>query len=153
MCAEEEQSGGSTPVKTSTSRARSRSFTGRTSSMDLDDLEPPLRMIGFATNNYFGQQFKVDFNGFRLHQSAPAQMHRHLERRRRLPECPDQGLSRRSAARWAGTEPISSSDLTDPYHKRSQPARPHHEELFRIFRYLGPQGRGRRRSRHRVRRS
>ena len=34
--------------------------------MDLDDLEPPLRMIGFTTNNYFGQQFKVDFNGFRL---------------------------------------------------------------------------------------
>jgi hypothetical protein len=34
--------------------------------MDLDDLEPPLRMIGFATNNYFGQQLRVDFNGFRL---------------------------------------------------------------------------------------
>ena len=34
--------------------------------MDLDDLEPPLRMIGFAKNNYFGYQLKVDFNGFRL---------------------------------------------------------------------------------------
>ena len=33
---------------------------------DLDDLEPPVRMIGFNTNNYFGQQLKVDFNGFRL---------------------------------------------------------------------------------------
>lgn len=33
---------------------------------DLDDLEPPLRMIGFAKNNYFGYQIKADFNGFRL---------------------------------------------------------------------------------------
>jgi hypothetical protein len=33
---------------------------------DLDDLEPPIRMIGFNTNNVFGQQLKTDWNGFRL---------------------------------------------------------------------------------------
>jgi len=31
-----------------------------------DDLEPPLRMLTFRTNNYFGQQLLADFNGFRL---------------------------------------------------------------------------------------
>jgi hypothetical protein len=35
-------------------------------SMDLDEEAPPLRMIGFNTNNYFGQQIKSDWNGFRL---------------------------------------------------------------------------------------
>ena len=75
--------------------------------MDLDDLEPPLRMIGFAKNNYFGYQFKADFNGFRLIQQAPAQVHRPLERRRRLPECADRAISRRLEARWVGSGPIS----------------------------------------------
>ena len=91
---EEDQSGESTPARTSTSRGPFPVFYWPHIAMDLDDLEPPLRMIGFATNNYFGQQFKVDFNGFRLIGQRAAQVHRPLERRRRLPECPDQGLSR-----------------------------------------------------------
>jgi hypothetical protein len=33
---------------------------------DADDLEPALRQFTFRTNNYFGQQVLVDFNGFRL---------------------------------------------------------------------------------------
>ncbi len=33
---------------------------------DSDDLDPPLRMISFATNNYFGQQVLTDWNGFKL---------------------------------------------------------------------------------------
>jgi hypothetical protein len=33
---------------------------------DADDLEPPLRMVSFRTNNYFGQQLLTDWNGFRL---------------------------------------------------------------------------------------
>ena len=33
---------------------------------DLDDWQPMLRMIGFNTNNYFGQMFLTDWNGFRL---------------------------------------------------------------------------------------
>jgi len=36
-------------------------FTG-----ESDDLDPPLRMISFATNNYFGQQVLSDWNGFKL---------------------------------------------------------------------------------------
>jgi hypothetical protein len=33
---------------------------------NADDIEPPLRAFIFRTNNYFGQQFLADFNGFRL---------------------------------------------------------------------------------------
>ncbi len=33
---------------------------------DIDDLEPPLRQIYFVTNNYFGQQLRTDWNGFRF---------------------------------------------------------------------------------------
>jgi hypothetical protein len=36
-------------------------FTG-----ESDDLDPPLRMISFATNNYFGQQVLTDWNGFKM---------------------------------------------------------------------------------------
>lgn len=36
-------------------------FTG-----ESDDLDPPLRMISFATNNYFGQQVLTDWNGFKV---------------------------------------------------------------------------------------
>ena len=53
---------------------------------DLDDQQPPLRMIGFNTINYFGQQLKTDWNGFRLLGHAQAQVDRPVERRRRLPE-------------------------------------------------------------------
>jgi hypothetical protein len=88
--------------------------------MDLDDLEPPLRMIGFNTNNYFGQQLKVDFNGFRL-----------LNMRRpkaidlwnidvdylsaRTKEFPALG----SEMGWYGTDLIR--DFMDPYHKLRDP--------------------------------
>lgn len=33
---------------------------------DAENLEPPLRMFTFRTNNYFGQQALSDFNGFRV---------------------------------------------------------------------------------------
>jgi hypothetical protein len=88
--------------------------------MDLDDLEPPLRMIGFATNNYFGQQLRVDFNGFRL-----------IQRRRpknidiwnvdvdylsaRTKDFPALG----SEMGWYGTDLIQ--DLRDPYREERNP--------------------------------
>jgi hypothetical protein len=88
--------------------------------MDLDDLEPPVRMIGFAKNNYLGYQFKVDFNGFRL-----------INRRRpkfidlwnvdidylsvRTTQFPAAG----SEMGWYGTDLIQ--DLRDPYHEERNP--------------------------------
>ncbi|WZO98096.1 hypothetical protein EP7_005151 [Isosphaeraceae bacterium EP7] len=33
---------------------------------DADSIEPPLRQIGFRTNNYFGQQVLTDWDGFKV---------------------------------------------------------------------------------------
>jgi hypothetical protein len=88
---------------------------------DIDDLEPPLRMIGFNTNNYFGQQLKVDFNGFRLlGQRRPKFIDLwnidvdYLSRRTK--DFPAMG----SEMGWFGTDLIR--DLQDPYHKDRTPA-------------------------------
>ena len=83
---------------------------------EIDDLEMPLRMIGFRTNNYFGQQVLSDWNGFKL-----------LGLRR--PDWIDiwnvdvDYLSARtktfpalgSEIGWFGSDLIR--DLSDPYHK------------------------------------
>ncbi len=81
---------------------------------DVDDLDPPLRQISFRTNNYFGQQALLDFNGFKL-----------LGLRR--PGWIDTWnvdvdyLSARKAVAvgseigWFGKDPVR--DLLDPYHK------------------------------------
>ncbi len=44
------------------------------STRTLTIIEPPLRMIGFNSINYFGQQLKTDWNGFRLLEHAQAQV-------------------------------------------------------------------------------
>jgi hypothetical protein len=36
---------------------------------DIDDMEPPLRMIGYSNNSYFGEMFMAEINGFRLIQT------------------------------------------------------------------------------------
>ena len=41
---------------------------------NADDLEPPLRMIIFRSNNYFGQQLLTDWNGFRVFQLRKPKM-------------------------------------------------------------------------------
>jgi hypothetical protein len=99
---------------------------------DLDDLEPPLRMIGFATNNYFGQQLRTDWNGFRL-----------LGQRRpkfidvwnidvdylsaRTKQFPALG----SEMGWFGTDLIR--DLNDPYHKDLNPPEHFTKNYFGYF--------------------
>jgi hypothetical protein len=100
--------------------------------MDLDDLEPPLRMIGFATNNYFGQQLRVDFNGFRL-----------IGRRRpkfidiwnvdvdylsaRTKDFPALG----SEMGWYGSDLIQ--DLSDPYREDRNPTEHFTKSYFGYF--------------------
>jgi hypothetical protein len=81
---------------------------------DADDLDPPLRQIAFRTNNYFGQQVLLDFNGFKVFNL-------------RKPTFIDTWnldldyLSARKAVGigtelgWVGTDPIR--DIVDPYHK------------------------------------
>ena len=69
-------------------------------------------MITFRENNYFGQQFLFDFNGFKLFGIRQAVVDRHLERRRRLPDA--RTRPRRSAARWAGTAATRSTTCSTP---------------------------------------
>ena len=108
---------------------------------DVDDLQPPVRMIGFNTNNYFGQQFKVDFNGFKL-----------IDQRR--PKWIDiwnidvDYLSARthnfpalgSEMGWYGTDLIR--DFQDPYHKDLTPPEHFTKNYFGYFDIWGLQDAG-----------
>jgi len=83
---------------------------------DIEDMEPPLRMIGYSNNSYFGEMFMAEVNGFRLIQT-------------RRPKWIDiwnvdiDYLSYRtknfpalgSEIGWYGTDLIR--DLNDPYHE------------------------------------
>jgi hypothetical protein len=89
-------------------------------STDIDDQTPPLRMIGFNTNNYFGEQIKTDWNGFRLiNQRKPKWIDiwnvdlDYLSARTK--DFPALG----SEMGWYGTDFLR--DLSDPYHKLRNP--------------------------------
>ncbi len=84
---------------------------------DLDDQQPPLRMIGFNSVNYFGQQLKTDWNGFRLlNMRKPKNVDLwnvdvdYLSKRTK--DFPALG----SEMGWYGDDLIR--DLMDPYHER-----------------------------------
>ena len=81
---------------------------------DIDDLDPPVRMISFRQNNFFGSQVLVDFNGFKVFGI-------------RKPTWIDiwnldvdvlsaRGVGLGSELGWYGIDPIR--DLLDPYHTR-----------------------------------
>jgi hypothetical protein len=87
---------------------------------DIDDQQPLLRMIGFNQNNYFGYQFKTDWNGFRLFgQRKPKFIDvwnidiDYLSARTK--QFPAVG----SEMGWFGNDLIH--DLMDPYHKGPKP--------------------------------
>ena len=85
---------------------------------EADDLDPPLQGISFATNNFFGQQLRTDWNVFKLFN------------RRRPPEFDNwnldvdylsarakkdgYGLALGSELGWYGTDLIN--DFQDPFH-------------------------------------
>jgi hypothetical protein len=99
---------------------------------DIDDLEPPLRMIGFNTNNYFGQQLKTDWNGFRLlGQRRPKFIDLwnidvdYLSKRTK--DFPALG----SEMGWYGSDLIR--DLQDPYRKNRTPSDNFTQNYFGYF--------------------
>jgi hypothetical protein len=87
---------------------------------EADDINPPLQGISFATNNYFGQQFRTDFDVFTL------------LGRRHLPEIdtwnldvdylsardkkPGQGIALGTEIGWYGGDLLN--DIRDPFHKQ-----------------------------------
>jgi hypothetical protein len=83
---------------------------------DIEDLQPPLRQIAFQTNNYFGQQALLDFNGFRV---IGAKRPKWIDLWNididylsyRTKDFPAFGTE----IGWYGNDLIR--DLTDPYHK------------------------------------
>jgi hypothetical protein len=111
-------------------------FTG-----EIDDLETPLRMIGFRTNNYFGQQVLTDWNGFKVFGL-------------RRPNWIDiwnidvDYLSARtktfpalgSELGWFGSDLIR--DVTDPYHKVRNVEQSVTHDYFGYFDIWGLQERG-----------
>ena len=94
-------------------------------------------MIGFRTNNYFGQQLLTDWNGFRLLGMRRPQLDRPLERRRRLPERPNQELpGARERDRLVRQRPDPRPDRSLPRDKMR--GREPHPRLLRLLRHLGP---------------
>ncbi len=87
--------------------------------VEADDLDPPIQGVSFATNNYFGQQFRTDFDVF------------NLINQRHLPEIdawnldvdylsardkrPGQGIALGTEIGWYGRDLIN--DIKDPFHK------------------------------------
>jgi len=88
--------------------------------VEADDLDPPLQGISIATNNYFGQQVRADFDIF------------NIINQRHLPEIdvwnldvdylsardksPGQGIALGTELGWFGQDPIN--DIKDPFHRR-----------------------------------
>ena len=107
---------------------------------DIDDLEPPLRQIFFVTNNYFGQQLRTDWNGFRfLGQKKPKWIDQwnidvdYLSARTK--NFPALG----SEMGWFGND--LWRDLTDPYHK-GPPQENYTQNYFGYFDVYGLQDLG-----------
>ena len=109
-------------------------------------------MIGFATNNYFGQQLLIDFNGFRfIGMQKPEFIDLwnvdvdYLSARTK--DFPALG----SEMGWYGTDLIQ--DLSDPYHADRNRIRTFTKSYFGYFDIWGLQGLRHRRPGHRARRS
>ena len=100
---------------------------------EADNLNPPITGFSFATNNFFGQQFRTDYDAFTL------------LGRRHLPEIDawnidvdylsgrdkkfGQGLALGTEVGWYGSDLIN--DINDPYHKKKN-AKP-----SRLTNYVG----------------
>jgi hypothetical protein len=86
---------------------------------NADDLEPPVRSFIFRTNNYFGQQFLLDLNGFRL---LGIQRPQWIDAWNiDVDELTARGLAGGSELGWFGRDIIG--DLTDPYRRNRSGSR------------------------------
>ncbi len=109
---------------------------------DAEDLEPPLRQFTFRSNNYFGQQALVDFNGYRLiGMKRPKWMDiwnvdvDYLSARTK--DFPALGTE----LGWFGQDLIS--DLTDPYRPQKKGSETITQDYFGYFSIWGLEDSGR----------
>ena len=91
--------------------------------VEADDIDPPLQGVSFATNNYFGQQFRTDYDVF------------NILNKRHLPEIDiwnfdvdylsardkslGQGIALGTEVGWFGQDLIN--DIKDPFHVVKEP--------------------------------
>ena len=105
---------------------------------NADDLEPPIRAFIFRTNNYFGQQFLADFNGFRIlgiRRSRSAIDSWNID----IDYLSARGLAAGTEIGWNGRG--ITYDLTDPYPPEEAPTGYRSRgRILRLLRHLGPAG-------------
>ena len=87
--------------------------------VEADDINPPLQGISFATNNYFGQQFRTDYDVFNLlgkrHPPEIDVWNLDVDYLSARDKSPGQGIALGSEIGWYGSDLIN--DINDPYHK------------------------------------
>ena len=91
--------------------------------VEADDLDPPLQSISFATNNYFGQQFRSRFDVFTLlgmrHLPEVDAFNLDLDYLSARDKKPGQGIAVGTEIGWYGNDLLN--DIRDPYHKKALP--------------------------------
>jgi len=87
--------------------------------VEADDLNPPLQGVAFATNNYFGQQFRTDWDLFNLlglrHAPEIDAWNFSLDYLSARDKAPGQGIALGTEVGWYGQDLIN--DILDPFHK------------------------------------
>jgi len=88
--------------------------------VEADDLNPPLQGVSFATNNFFGQQFRTDYDIFNLiNQRHPPEIdvwNLDVDYLSARDKKFGQGVALGSEIGWYGADLIN--DIDDPWHKK-----------------------------------
>ena len=86
---------------------------------EADDLNPPLQGVTFSTNNYFGQQFRTDWDVFNLlnilHPPEIDVWNFDVDYLSARDKKPLEGIALGSEIGWYGSDLIN--DVKDPYHR------------------------------------
>jgi len=87
--------------------------------VEADDLDPPLQSVTFATNNFFGQQFRTRFDVFNLlnirHLPEIDVWNLDVDYLSARDKKPGQGIALGLESGWYGKDLLN--DIRDPYHK------------------------------------
>ena len=87
--------------------------------VEADDINPPLQGVSFATNNFFGQQFRTDWDIFNLigrrHPPEIDVWNLDVDYLSARDKSPGQGIALGSEIGWYGADLIN--DINDPFHK------------------------------------
>ncbi len=88
--------------------------------VEADDLDPPLQGLTIATNNYFGQQVRADFDIFNIigqrHVPEIDAWNLDVDYLSARDKAPGQGIALGTELGWFGQDPIN--DIKDPFHRK-----------------------------------